>query len=167
MIRFIAFYGTLRSGERNGLSPATAAWLGKRSLGPCRLFGTLWGVGPEGRYPGLVPGAGRVVAELFGLGRGREAARILRELDAYEEYLPGDRARSEYRRRVLPAMEPRPGAWRLLDGARRGRVKSFVYVYNRSFDRVMVPRIAGDDWAERGQMEKSMPLPKWPAIPAR
>jgi len=144
---FIAFYGTLRSGESNALTPATLDWLRQRSLGPCFLPGVLWAVGAAGQYPGLTEGAGRVVAELFSLAPDRLAARrVLQELDRYEEYFPGDPGGSLYLRRRLFAREPRPGSWLRLEGARGGRVGAFAYLYNRPIDRLATPRIADGDW---------------------
>lgn len=116
---FLAAYGTLMTGETNGVAAAARASM--VSLGPGRLRGRLFRVRDIGRvYPAFVPGMGWVECELFRLGQNRsDAAALLRELDRYEVCLPQQPHRSDYVRRWLS----------VTDG---GTVRhAFVYCYNR------------------------------------
>ena len=97
-----AVYGLLRAGESGfaqfGLSDAFAP------LGPCRLPGLLYDLGD---YPGLVEGAGSVIGELFEV---RDPS-VVPQVDAFEDYWPGDMDRSRYARRRVRLIEPDREAW--------------------------------------------------------
>jgi len=93
-------------------------------LGPCVVAGQLWDLGP---YPGLVPGEGRVVGELYLV----RDPTLLSELDVFEGYDAGDLARSEYVRRAVRLIEPEVEAW--------------VYFFNGPLEGRLV--VASGDWA--------------------
>jgi len=120
----IAVYGLLRGGEvgfeQFGLAHAF------RDAGPCVIKGKLWDLG---RYPGFVEGEGRVAGELYEV----VDPSVMGELDAWEDYWPGDPARSRYERRKVRLMEPDREAW--------------VYVWVLGLDGAR--RIAGGDWLTR------------------
>lgn len=120
----IAVYGLLRAGEsgfaRFGLADVF------RPLGPCTIPGLLWDLG---RFPGLVAGSGRVVGELFEL----VDASVMARLDAFEDYWPGDPARSRYDRVKLTLLEPDRKAW--------------VYVWRLGLE--TATRIESGDWLKR------------------
>jgi gamma-glutamylcyclotransferase (GGCT)/AIG2-like uncharacterized protein YtfP len=93
--------------------------------GRCILAGVLYDLGD---YPGLLPGEGRVVGELYELA---DSAAIA-ELDLYEDYDELEPLRSEYIRRVVRLIHPAVDAW--------------VYYFNGSTrDRA---RVTSGDWAE-------------------
>ncbi|MGX6648153.1 gamma-glutamylcyclotransferase family protein [Maricaulaceae bacterium MS644] len=98
----IAVYGLLRAGQSGfaqfGLAHAF------RDAGPCVLKGELWDLG---RYPGLVDGEGRVLGELFEV----MDPSVMARLDVFEDYWPGDPARSRYERRKVQLAEPDREAW--------------------------------------------------------
>lgn len=98
----VAVYGLLRAGEsgfeRFGLGGAFTA------RGPCLIPGRLYDLGA---YPGLVGGAGQVIGELFEV----RDARVMPDLDAYEDYWPQDRDRSRYDRVQITLIEPERQAW--------------------------------------------------------
>ncbi len=120
----IAVYGLLRAGETGfaqfGLAHAF------RDAGPCMLTGELWDLG---RYPGLVDGEGRVLGELFEV----IDPSVMTRLDAFEDYWPGDPARSRYERRKVQLIEPDRQAW--------------VYVW--LLDLGAARRIESGDWLNR------------------
>lgn len=101
----IAVYGLLRKGAaafaRFGLDRAFTP------LGPCRLRGRLYDLGD---YPGLVEGGGEVVGELYEV---RDVS-VMPALDAFEDYHPGDRARSRYARVRVRLIAPERQAWTYL-----------------------------------------------------
>lgn len=111
------FYGTLTHEHRG----AWADWLrpllndGRRASVSGRLFaiGT-----PQGWYPGLVPGTGRVEGWVYRCrpGFGRDALATLDRYEGFDRRRPG---RSEYVRRTMPVT---PG--------RGGSVLAQVYVWN-------------------------------------
>ena len=120
-VRHIVFYGTLASGERKhaelGLPRALTA-LGRRSLA-----GTLYDLGA---FPGMVPGSGRVAAELYRI----DDVSLLRRLDEYEGWDPKDPGGSLFVRRRI-------------DVARFGKasgptIPAWVYFYNGPVDRAAV-----------------------------
>ena len=111
----IAVYGLLRAGESGFAQFGVANAF--TDAGPCVIEGELWDLG---RYPALVPGEGRVIGELFEV----LDPYVMPDLDAFEDYWPGDPARSRYGRRKVRLIEPDREAWVYvwllgLDGARR------------------------------------------------
>jgi gamma-glutamylcyclotransferase (GGCT)/AIG2-like uncharacterized protein YtfP len=98
----VAVYGSLRTGCSLPNQPDLASRL--RPLGRCVIGGLLYDLGD---YPGLVPGDGRVVGELY---EPRDAA-VLELLDLYEQYDPLHPSRSEYVRRAVRLIEPPVDAW--------------------------------------------------------
>ncbi len=97
-----AFYGTLRRGGgalgRLGLGDLV------RYVGPCTIPGRLhliaW-------YPGLVPGDGAVVGDLFEVD-----AAAVPTIDRFEGHVPDDPARSLYDRLLVPlVVPPEVAAW--------------------------------------------------------
>ena len=138
----LAAYGTLMTGQRNGLDPGVRARM--RDGRPCRIPGRIYEVrevaaGPDGpfRYPALVacpedPDA-TVHGEAFVIGAdAAEAAAVLAATDRYEDCIPGDPGRSTYLRLIRPV---------LVDGVAR---PAWVYLYNRPVDRL--PPIGGGRW---------------------
>ncbi len=118
----IALYGTLLRGARPFDSLGLADAL--HFLGPCVIAGKLYDLGD---YPGLRPGLGRVVGELFAL----LDADVIPRLDAFEGYDPADRSSSLYRRDCVRLVEPNDTvAW--------------LYVYNRAPE--TAARIPQGDW---------------------
>lgn len=120
----IAVYGLLRAGQSGfdqfGLAHAF------RAAGPCVIAGALWDLG---RYPALVDGDGRVLGEVFEvLDPG-----VMGDLDAFEDYWPGDPARSRYERRKVRLIEPDRDAW--------------VYVWLKGL--ADARRIESGDWFKR------------------
>lgn len=127
----VFFYGSLMQGlgaaERLGIVSRL------RSLGPGAIAGELYDLGD---WPGLRPGQGRVVGELYA----PQDDAVLPLLDSFEGFDPEHPADSIYRRERVP----------LLDGERLGPV--WTYVFNE------VPEpdrwIPHGDWrrylAERG-----------------
>jgi gamma-glutamylcyclotransferase (GGCT)/AIG2-like uncharacterized protein YtfP len=96
-VSHLAVYGSLRRGLGLPDEPDVRASLFDR--GPCTIAGILYDLG---EYPGLVPGDGRVVGELYEL---RDPA-VLVELDRYEEYDARDRHGSLFVRRAVRLIEP-------------------------------------------------------------
>ena len=108
----IAFYGTLRWGE-----PAynTLSLPGRlRFLGPCRLKGALYSLGPYPAFLDTEPGLVRM--DLFEI----LDTDVISVLDDYEEFDPADEAGSRYLRRLSSVEESSERAW--------------AYVYNESVD---------------------------------
>ena len=121
--KLIAVYGSLRAGCALPNQPDLAA--GLKDLGRCILAGALYDLGD---YPGLLPGRGRVIGELYEL---RDPG-VLVVLDEYEEYDRRAPSQSEYVRRLARLIEPAVDAW--------------VYYYNRGVD--PRSRVASGDWTE-------------------
>lgn len=121
---FIAVYGLLRAGQsgfdRFGLAHAF------REAGPCVIKGELWDLG---LYPALVEGEDRVLGELFEV----LDPDVMADLDAFEDYWPGEPARSRYERRKVRLVEPDRDA--------------FVYVWLLGLDDAR--RIESGDWFKR------------------
>ena len=137
----LAAYGTLMTGQRNGLEPAVRSRL--RDGRPCLIRGRLYEVrepgdgGGEAVCPALVAcddAAAEVQGELFAVGADPdEAARVLVAIDRYEECVPDDPDASTYVRRQRPVRA---------DGL---TVQAWVYLYNRPVDRLRP--IPGGRWA--------------------
>ena len=109
-MHLLFIYGTLLPGLR-----LQAQMQGARFVGAAELPGRLVDVG---RYPGLIPGAGRVSGEVYEV----DDAHLAR-LDAVEDMVPGDRAASQYwRKEVTVASGPLQGQ------------QVQTYVYNRPVD---------------------------------
>ncbi|MEY3610818.1 MAG: Gamma-L-glutamyl-butirosin gamma-glutamyl cyclotransferase [Pseudomonadota bacterium] len=103
-------YGTLMPGLR-----LEAEMHGARFVGPAQIQGRLVDVG---RYPGLLPGDGSVVGEIYEV----DDAHLAR-LDGVEDMVPGDRAASQYWREAVT----------VLSGPLQGQSVQ-TYVYNRPVD---------------------------------
>lgn len=124
--QLIALYGSL-------MSPFfTLEQLGLKSrlelLGPCTLQGRLYDLGD---YPGLLmpTGAGDIVeAELYRFSD----SGVLRVLDEFEDYDPGNESASLYLRKKFLLESPRQEAW--------------VYLYNQSV--IESDYIAGGNWQQ-------------------
>ncbi len=93
------FYGTLLDGGYNSV----AAWLHRRMelIGSASVAGVLEAVpDPEGWYPALLDGEGRVHGRLYETAADFGAEDLAR-LDAYEDYDPLHSASSLYLRQTL------------------------------------------------------------------
>lgn len=113
--RRLVLYGTLMRGLRPPAAPRVLERLGY--LGPCRLPGRLLDFG---RFPGLVPGHGEVLGELYELP-GPEPLDALVDLDAYESCDPHDPEHSLYVRQLVALTTPSLDAWvYVYNGATRG-----------------------------------------------
>ena len=115
MLEHLAAYGTLMTGEPNGLASAVRRRM--VSQGPCLVPGRLFRVRDPGGhdYPALVAAPGQTVtAELFTL-----PGADLRTIDAYEDFRPAAPQSSTYLRR------------RLIGRTEAGPVRAWVYVWNR------------------------------------
>jgi len=128
------FYGTLMHDRGNAIVAALLPLLGR----PRRAYaaGTLHAVwNRNGIYPALLPGRLRVSGWLYRARSGFPPA-MLNMLDAYEEYRPGDRVRSEYvRRRIVVRLD------------RGGTALAQAYCWNRR-PKSGTTRIASGDFAE-------------------
>lgn len=125
------FYGTLTHHHANALTRDMMPCLGAGRSASVRA--ALYAVGtPDGYYPALVAGEGRVHGWLYSTAPGFDAAMLAR-LDAYENYLPRRPRSSEYLRRRLPV--------RLSGG---GTLLAHAYCWNRSVDAAMIPLPDGD-----------------------
>jgi gamma-glutamylcyclotransferase (GGCT)/AIG2-like uncharacterized protein YtfP len=118
---YVAVYGSLRKQGGIGDEPDLSGRL--KPAGTAVIEGKLIDLG---EYPGLIPGAGKVQAELFEVVD-REVFRIM---DRHERYDPTDVQGSLYLRRAVRLLEPPVDAW--------------VYVYNREVGDA--PEVAGGDW---------------------
>ncbi|WP_443970984.1 gamma-glutamylcyclotransferase family protein [Sphingobium sp. CR28] len=119
------FYGTLMRGESSHAALSLPDWT--RYLGPASVRGLLYNLGD---WPCAVPGPeGVIQGELHRLV---DPSRIS-DLDAFEDYDPLDRARSEYIRVAMPLVGGSGPVW--------------VYAYNRPVSGL--PRIASGDWRKR------------------
>ncbi len=98
----VAFYGTLRQGERAYIELGLESRL--TALGTVRIRGKLLDLGA---YPGLVEGDGEVTGELYDL----PDPTILGELDFYELFDPANPETSEFIRRRVRLAEPDRDAW--------------------------------------------------------
>jgi len=107
--KHFAVYGSLMSGLHLEDAPDMGGHL--ELVGPCTIRGRLYDLGD---YPGLVPGVGTVVGELYRLRLGLagcQLAEALRLLDAYERYDERDLPGSLYTRRVARLAQPDVDAW--------------------------------------------------------
>ena len=137
----LAAYGTLMTGQENGLPPAMRA----RLLGgrPCLIRGRLYEVreampgGREAVYPALVEGRhdrARIPGEVFEIGGDpAEAAATLAAIDRYEDCIPDDPTASTYLRRRRPVL------------ASGLALEAWIYLYNRPVDRLRP--VPGNSWA--------------------
>lgn len=109
---------------------------GLRRVGPCRVAGALFDLGP---YPALRRGPGddgAVCGELHAI----LDPAVLAVLDAFEGFDPRDPAGSDYLRERIELLEP-------------SGVHGWIYVYNRPLDPNR--RIASGDW--RGHLAERRP----------
>ncbi len=123
----LAAYGTLMTGQENGLDPRVRSRM--QAGRPCLIRGRLYevreteGDGRHATYPALVEcrdDRAMVRGELLAIGA--EAAIVLAALDRYEGYVPGDPDASTYLRRRRPV---------LADGV---ALQAWIYLYNRPTD---------------------------------
>jgi gamma-glutamylcyclotransferase (GGCT)/AIG2-like uncharacterized protein YtfP len=128
MLVHLAAYGTLMTGQTNGLSAAVRRRM--VSAGRCRIPGILFRVQNRSvfDYPALVTAPGHSVAgELFTL-----PSADLPAIDRYEDYRPDAPGGSAYIRR------------RLVVRTERGATHAWVYVWNRSV--AGLKPVGGDAW---------------------
>lgn len=93
MALYLFTYGTLQIGWRNHSRIASSFVHAE----PASTSGWLmWHVSP-GEFPALLPGPGEVHGTLFTFGD-EDAARVLRDCDALEDYWPDDAQNSRYMR---------------------------------------------------------------------
>lgn len=121
--------------DRLGVGP------GLRRVGPCRVVGSLFDLGP---HPALRRGPsdeGTVRGELHAI----LDPRVLAALDAFEGYDPRDPAGSDYLRERVALLEPRG-------------VLAWIYVYNRTLEPER--RIESGDW--RAHLADRRPSPHVP-----
>lgn len=118
----IALYGSLL----RGLDSMTELGIGEqlRFVGPCVLEGQLFDLGP---YPGLRPGTGLVLGEIYAL----LDLEALTTLDQFEGYIPDRSAESLYLREQVRLIEPT-------------QTRAWVYVYNGLPE--IEQRVASGDW---------------------
>lgn len=119
--RHLALYGSLTGGAAPSLTLDLGFRLADR--GECRIPGNLYDLG---EYPGLRPGEGVVVGELYEL----LDVDALRDLDRFEGHDPTDPERSLFIRQAVRLLEPDLDAW--------------VYMCNR--DVSDAPAIESGDW---------------------
>lgn len=119
---WLALYGSLMRGLGGLEAAGIAAQV--RYVGPCAIPGELFDLGD---YPGLRPGDGRVVGELYSVLAPEAFAR----LDAFEGYEPDRPRESLYLRERIELLVPRgQHAW--------------LYVYNHVPD--AHARVPDGDW---------------------
>lgn len=114
---------------------------GLRRVGPCRVAGALFDLGP---YPALrrEPGdGGEVCGELHAI----LDPTVLEVLDAFEGFDPRDPAGSDYLRERVELLEP-------------SGVHGWIYVYNLPLDANR--RVESGDW--RAHLAKRRPSPHVP-----
>ena len=125
------FYGTLLAGMETALTRRIHAHL--RALGPAQVRGRLVAIcDPDGWYPALLPGEGRVAGMLYA-ARPSFTRATLGELDAYEGCSPRTHGAGEYRRAAIGA--------RLDDGRCRA---AQAYRYARPLPRGSLELPGGD-----------------------
>lgn len=128
---FLAAYGELLSRLDAPTPQELSGQLdGLLLRGSCWIPGILYDLGD---YPGLVPGDGQVLGELYEI----TAPDLFEELDPFER---GRQPEPEYVRRRIALIEPEIEAW--------------VYMYDH--DPAARPRIASGDW--RGHLAERMRL---------
>ncbi|MFN3457978.1 MAG: gamma-glutamylcyclotransferase family protein [Novosphingobium sp.] len=127
------FYGTLTEDHDNPVTRRVLPFLegGQRASVRGRLRAVRT---PDGWYPVLLAGPGRVAGRIYRAGRDF-SAKQLRLLDAYENFHLRQPGRSEYLRRAMRV--------RIAHG---GTVMAHVYVHNRPWHPGL-PVIAGGDFA--------------------
>jgi len=121
---YIAAYGSLRRGFGLPDLPEELTTM-LVDEGACTIEGDLYDLGD---YPGLLPGRGQVVGQLF---RVTDPRSIFPLLDKYERFDPSAPDRSLYIRRCVRLIDPEVDAW--------------VYIYN-GFP-VTDKLIKSGDWA--------------------
>lgn len=104
----LVLYGTLMRGERAHVDFGLHRKLA--FICPCTVRGQLYDLGG---YPGLVDGDGIVQGELFVFRN----PGVLKSLDKFEDYNPGNTAKSLYIRTRISLLDPPGAAW--------------VYLYNK------------------------------------
>jgi gamma-glutamylcyclotransferase (GGCT)/AIG2-like uncharacterized protein YtfP len=135
---YIALYGSLRKDAGIGDEPDLSERL--KPAGTAIIEGKLVDLGD---YPGLIPGPGKVQAELFEVVD-REAFQIM---DRHERYDPTDVQGSLYLRRAVRLLQPNVDAW--------------TYVYNREAGDA--PEVPGGDWIKyRASRATSEPVDEGP-----
>lgn len=126
---YLFVYGTLMNGmEASDLLSAKGAQL----VGRARIEGKLLDLG---EFPGAVHSSNprdAVVGEVYELPE----QTVLRQLDSYEEYSPGDPRRSLFVRERVQA--------ELLD--RTGQLSAWTYFYNQNKGRLQGRRIPSGDY---------------------
>ena len=141
----VAAYGTLMSGQANPLAPEVRAALA--SLGPCRISGALYAIGPAFIFPGLLDQpAAAVRGELFRIEPARASA-VLAALDAYEGFDADDPQGSAYIRRMVRLRQPALDAW--------------LYVYNPAATGAQMIPIPSGDWTDFRATRRSPVSPSW------
>lgn len=110
---YIAVYGTLRP---SCLADDAPLFIEKHLsyMGSCVIKGILYNIG---YYPGLTPGEGKVVGDLFEI----KDTAIFKELDIFERYNPDDISHSGFIRKVIPLLHPKG-------------IEAWVYYYNESIE---------------------------------
>jgi gamma-glutamylcyclotransferase (GGCT)/AIG2-like uncharacterized protein YtfP len=119
---YVAVYGSLRDGFSLPDAPDVGGSLHDR--GYCTIQGLIYDLG---EYPGLKPGEGCVIGELFEV----RTLSVFRRLDEYERYDALRPNESLYLRRVVRLQQPEIDAW--------------VYLYNGDVEGK--PLIESGDWA--------------------
>jgi gamma-glutamylcyclotransferase (GGCT)/AIG2-like uncharacterized protein YtfP len=133
---YVAFYGSLMQQGATDEQPDWSPHL--RYVGKGALEGSLIDLGD---YPGLIPGDGKVIGEIYEVvKRDGEVLghKVFKAMDDFERYDAGNPVNSLFVRRTV----------RLLDPPNRD---AWVYVYNG--DASSAPPVAGGDWS-RHQMAR-------------
>jgi len=106
---YIAVYGSLM--RIHGAQKLAGTTDKLEFIRECRIPGRLYDLG---EFPGLLPGTGEVLGELFKV----KHPDALRLLDDYEAFYPNDRKRSLFVRQEMRLVEPPISCW--------------VYLYNHA-----------------------------------
>lgn len=128
--QYLFVYGSLLTGSRHRHVDHLLARHGRR-VGHAYIHGRLYDLG---RYPGAVPSRDaqeRVYGMLYKL---LHFERVIRHLDEYEDYIPGNAGRSEFVRTKINAVVT----------THDRHVTAWVYFYNRRIGNT--PRIASGDY---------------------
>jgi len=120
---YIAVYGSLMS--IHGAQKLAGTTDKLKLIGQCKIPGLLYDLD---EFPGLVPGDGEVVGELYMV----EHPDALRLLDDYEAFYPNDPQRSLFVRHRLCLIEPAMECW--------------VYLYNQPL--TGRPRVESGNWTD-------------------
>jgi len=119
----IAVYGSLM--RIHGAQQLAGTTDKLRLIGPCKIPGLLYDLG---EFPGLLPGNGEVVGELYEL----EHPDALRLLDDYEAFYPNNSRRSLFIRQRMRLAEPAIECW--------------VYFYNQPL--TGHTKVANGNWTD-------------------